>query len=182
MATKIYGVDGQREAILTIPLGNGRNTLQIEFKRGNNQRGAYYRPATHVAASEAEQAMIESSPLFKTGMIRLVKTIETEEDRQKKENPAPARQSRGGRTSNTNTKPENPPTDEGAAGGDDKNENNTEGEGDGSNTVSIPEVKTIEEARVALKAHGANAGVLMNETAMKNYMAKNGIVFPNFEF
>lgn len=177
MATKIYGVDGQREAIINVPLGNGRNSMKVEFKRGNNQRGAYYKPATHMASSEAEQAMIESSPMFKTGFIRLVKTIETEDDvkkaaEQKKKSDTGARNTR---QQSQQTKTETAPEQENEKDNDDTTDAN-------DTTVSIPEVTTIEEARVALKAHGANAGVLMNETAMKNYMAKHGIVFPNLEF
>ena len=175
MATKIYGVDGQREAIITVPLGNGRNSMKVEFKRGNNQRGAYYKPATHMAASEAEQAMIESSPMFKTGLIRLVKTIETEDDVKKA-----AEQKKTSDTGARNTRQQSQQTKQEPAQEDEKENNDTTDAND--TTVSIPEVTTIEEARVALKAHGANAGVLMNETAMKNYMAKHGIVFPNFEF
>ena len=175
MATKIYGVDGQREAIITVPLGNGRNSMKVEFKRGNNQRGAYYKPATHMAASEAEQAMIESSPMFKTGLIRLVKTIETEDDVKKA-----AEQKKKSDTGARNTRQQSQQTKQEPAQEDEKENNDTTDAND--TTVSIPEVTTIEEARVALKAHGANAGVLMNETAMKNYMAKHGIVFPNFEF
>jgi len=177
MATKIYGVDGQREAIINVPLGNGRNSMKVEFKRGNNQRGAYYRPATHMAASEAEQAMIESSPMFKMGLIRLVKTIETEDDVKKA-----AEQKKKSDTGARNTRQQSQQTKTETAPGQENEKDNDDTTDANDTTVSIPEVTTIEEARVALKAHGANAGVLMNETAMKNYMAKNGIVFPNFEF
>lgn len=175
MATKVYGVDGQREAILTVPLANGRNTLRLEFTRGNSQRGPYYKPATYVCVSDAEQAMIETSAMFKTGVIRLVRTIDTVKN---DETPAkPARNS--GKPQKPAPHPESAPISDPApkptpAG-------STDGDA-GNGGMNFPEVTTIEQARVALKAHGANAGVLMNETAMKNYMAKNGIVFPNFQF
>ena len=185
MATKVYGVDGQREAILTVPLANGRNTLRLEFTRGNNQRGAYYKPATYVSVSAAEQAMIESSPMFKTGTIRLVRTIGgSVQD----ETPAsPQKPVRNSRRQQTQTAPvtEPEPTNEiadAAAEGGDNGSMNAAAEGGDNGGMNFPEVTTIEQARVALKAHGANAGVLMNETAMRNYMARNGITFPNFKF
>lgn len=173
MATKVYGVDGQREAILTVPLANGRNTLRLEFTRGNNQRGAYYKPATYVSVSAAEQAMIESSPMFKTGTIRLVRTIGSSVQEE-----TPAEPSRPGRN---NRKPQAEAAHTSASEiKDEKTVAPDESTDNGG--LSFPEVTTIEQARVALKAHGANAGVLMNETAMRNYMTKNGIVFPNFKF
>lgn len=187
MATKIYCVDGQREAVITVPLANGRNAIRMEFTRGNSQRGAYYRPATCVIADRAKQAMIESSAMFKTGFIRLYKTIGKEEPL-----PQPKKTARTGRNlaadSPTDTAPITPadetpatPADSTpAAPADETQANNAPA--DVAADTTYANVKTMEDARVALKQHGAKAAVLLSETAMKNYMAANGIVFPNFEF
>lgn len=183
MATKIYCVDGQREAVITVPLANGRNSIKMEFTRGNSQRGAYYRPATCVIADRAKQSMIESSPMFRTGFIRLYKTIGKEEPL-----PQPKKNQRSGRTSaaggqnaaGATTAPAGGAPEFTAAPADETQGNNEQA--NSANDGTYANVKSIEDARVALKQHGANAAVLLSETAMKNYMAKNGIVFPNFEF
>ena len=170
--TKIYGVDGKREAVMMIPLGNGRNEMQVTFKRGNDLRGANYRPATYACANEIEQLMIESSSLFQTGVIRLIKVIGTSEpaaENKKKDKRAGRANSNAGGT-NPNPQENGSVTDTGVE------------PPDGDEVSVIPEVTTIEEARVALKARGANAGVLMNKSAMKNYMIANKIKFPNFNF
>ncbi len=178
MATKIYCVDGQREAVITVPLANGRNAIRMEFTRGNSQRGAYYRPATCVIADRAKQAMIESSAMFKTGFIRLYKTIGKEEPlpQPSKKSSAPA----DNKKDNEEAAPDTAQADNTAAGpGDETQANNAPDEGCG---ITYANVKTIEDARLALKAHGAKAAVLLSVTAMKNYMAREGIVFPNFNF
>lgn len=183
--TKIYGVDGKREAIMMIPLGNGRNEIQVTFKRGNDLRGANYRPAIYACANRIEQLMIESSMLFKTGVIRLIRVIGTAEsvgDQTKKDKPRTGRNNRGANKNGDNTNSENTEgTVEGSGSSLDAG-SNADNTPNGDDVTMIPEVKTIEEARLALKARGANAGVLMNKTAMKNFMTANKIKFPNFNF
>lgn len=185
--TKIYGVDGKREAVMMIPLGNGRNEIQVTFKRGNDLRGANYRPATYACANRIEQLMIESSALFKTGVIRLIKVIGTAEtvtETKKRNN------RNGGRATGSDSKSNSQTTgnNNDAPNPTGSNDNNADAGGNTTLTpnadgvTEIPEVTTIEEARVALKARGANAGVLMNKSAMKNYMVANKIKFPNFNF
>ena len=179
MATKIYCVDGQREAVITVPLANGRNAIRMEFTRGNSQRGAYYRPATCVIAYRAKQAMIESSAMFKTGFIRLYKTIGKEEPLPQPKNTKPAK---GAVAQQAEPKTPAKPADEAPTAPAEETQANSFPADAALSEVPYAYVKTIEEARKALKEHGANAGVLLNVTAMKNYMAANGIVFPNFEF
>lgn len=183
--TKIYGVDGKREAVMMIPLGNGRNEMQVTFKRGNDLRGANYRPATFACANRIEQLMIESSSLFKTGVIRLVKVIGTAEpvETKKKGTNRTGRENKGAGNSTAanpsptpdNTVLDNNAGDNSGAGGNDTTPN-------AATVTEMPDVKTIEDARIALKARGANAGVLMNKSAMKNFMVANKIKFPNFNF
>lgn len=190
MATKIYGVDGQREAIITVPLANGRNTLKLEFTRGNNNRGAYYRPATCVIADKARQDMIESSPMFKSKMIRLIKVIGTNKPVQESEKKPvrsnarlaalAAEKKRREEAANQNNKTAS--VNEADVNQSEESQANSAPADVNANNVPYAGVKTIQDARVALKAHGANAGVLMNVSAMKNYMAANNIEFPNFKF
>lgn len=62
--TKIYGIYGVRQALIQIPVGDGKAYLMREFTKGNPQGGPYYRPATYVSVDTTEQAMIENSKLF----------------------------------------------------------------------------------------------------------------------
>lgn len=183
MATKIYGVDGQREAIITVPLANGRNSLKLEFTRGNNNRGAYYRPATCVIADKARQEMVESSPLFKNKLIRLVKTIGTdkpvEQTEQKKKPAISAAKAAALAAEKQKREAAAQAAAEAAAQADEQPAPVADND---EKTTVMDDVTSMEEARLALKKHGAKAAVLLSETAMKNYMARNNIVFPNFEF
>ena len=123
--------------------------------------------------------MIESSAMFKTGFIRLYKTIGKEEPlpQPSKKSSAPADNKKEGEKAAPAK-----PADEAPTAPAEETQANSVPADAAPSEVPYAYVKTIEEARKALKEHGANAGVLLNVTAMKNYMAANGIVFPNFEF
>lgn len=51
-----------------------------------------------------------------------------------------------------------------------------------SKTTEYPDVKTIEQARAVLKSLGAKATVLTKPEGMIDFMHKQGISFPNFNF
>ena len=48
--------------------------------------------------------------------------------------------------------------------------------------MEVPGVITLDEAIAYLKAHGAKAVNLASDTAIKKYMAKIGVTFPNATF
>ena len=48
--------------------------------------------------------------------------------------------------------------------------------------TEVPGVESREDAIAYLKAHGAKAVNLKDDESIKKFMAKSGVVFPNFEF
>lgn len=174
--TKIYGIYGVREANICIPLGNGRNSMQREFTRGNPQQGAYYRPATYMSVTKAEQDMIESSPLFgkKIKLVRTCDDGEQQEEQRAAESPKPTRTERRASgpvkivqpvettTPVTQTAPVTDPDPQ------------TDGEFE-----VHEEITTREELVAFLKTRGAKATVLASDEKIAQFIADQGFSFPN---
>lgn len=160
MATKVYGISGKTTVEINIPVG--RALLSLTFENGSLDRKTY-KPATYSTNKKAIQDMIEGSPLFgKT--IKLYKVYGNDETEAKVAAPAP--------------KPAVPKKVKPApARPEPVNEANKEWEDadDPSNSVT-----TREEAMAYLKKNGAKATDLIDDDAMKAYMAKSGITFKNF--
>ena len=170
MATKVYGISGKTTVEINIPVG--RALLPLVFENGSLDRKTY-KPATYSTNKKAIQDMIEGSPLFgKT--IKLYKVYGSEEPAAKvvakvaapaaprRPKPAPGKP----KPAPAPAEPEN----------EDKNEDKKEeAAADPSDAVT-----TREEALVYLKKNGAKATDLIDDDAMKAYMAKSGITFKNF--
>lgn len=71
---KFYGIYGKTTALVRIEANGGKAYLQCEFKRGNPNPGAAYRPAVYVSSSRSEQDIIENSPYFGR-LIKLIRVI-----------------------------------------------------------------------------------------------------------
>lgn len=149
---KVYGIHGRTTAIIRIPVDKaGRAFLECEFGRGRMGAGPANRPATYATNDPVKQSIIENSPMFSSGGIKLVRTYEEE---------APAQISGPAKST---AKSASPKKDEGQPVGD------------------VPGVTSREEAIAYLKAHGAKAVNLRDDEAIKNYMTKIGANFPNIE-
>ena len=174
--TKIYGIYGYRELNIHIPLGNGRNYIQREFTRGNPQQGAYYRPATYVSSDVAEQAMIESSPMFGR-QIKLIRTCDDGDGAQTQPVQAvkPAvKVSRSSRGPVKVVTPAPTPTPAPAPVAE-----QADGSQSGDETEVHGEITTREELIPFLKARGAKAAVLLDNDKMAQFIADNNLSFPN---
>lgn len=135
---KVYGIHNRTQAIIKVPLNNGRAWLECEFKHGRIGAGMGNRPATYPTSDVTEQNIIEDSPLFGT-LIHLVRVAGAD---------APKR-------------PDTPAV---------------------SQPVPYPDVTSKDEAIAFLKAHGAKAINLKSDDAIKNYMEKISVTFPNLSF
>lgn len=164
--TKIYGIYGFTQAKIQVPIGSGAAYLMLEFTKGNTQPGPYYRPATYVSASRTEQQMIENSPIFGHKII-LYKSFGEEEVEQPKTQNAPNPLANPVPKVAKPAEPSPAPTQEKTPAPE---------------MASYPDVTNIDEARVVLKSAGAKATQLASEDAMKKFMEKKNIVFPNFNF
>ena len=166
MATKVYGISGKTTVEINIPVG--RALLPLTFENGSLDRKTY-KPATYSTNKKAIQDMIEGSSLFgKT--IKLYKVYGSEEPAAKvvAKVAAPAA-SRRPKPAPGKPKPAPAPAEP-------ENEDKKEEEvADPSDAVT-----TREEAMVYLKKNGAKATDLVDDDAMKAYMAKSGITFKNF--
>lgn len=61
---KIYGIHGRTQALIKVPVNNGKAWIECEFKHGRIGAGIGNRPATYPTADVTEQNIIENSPLF----------------------------------------------------------------------------------------------------------------------
>ena len=140
----------------------GRTTVELTLQVGKAtlplifERGCLdrknFRPAVYMTSKPAIQAMIENSPLFGT-TIQLVRTFGAREQVETTSAvSAPA--------------PAANPAEPKLA----------------PSATEAPEVTSLAEAAAYLKAHGAKAANVASEDAMKKYMVKIGVTFPNFNF
>jgi len=136
---KIYGIHGRTQALIKIPVNNGRAWLECEFKHGRIGAGIGNRPATYPTRDETEQNIIENSPFFNNGIF--LHMVAGDNDGKKAEQA-----------------PEQPAL------------------------KAEPSVFSREEAVAYLKANGAKAANLKDDTAIQKYMEKIGVFFPNFSF
>lgn len=136
-----------------IKLPVGKATLPLVFTRGCLDR-KNYRPATFLTNKKAVQDMIENSALF-GGAIKLVKVYGAEEPAEPAPKPA-AKQA-------AKPAPKEEPAKEAAP-------------------TEYPEVTTKEQLIAAVKAHGAKAAVLADETKLKQFIDHKGLSFPNYQF
>lgn len=61
---KVYGIHGRTQALIKVPVNNGRAWIECEFKHGRIGAGIANRPATYPTSDSTEQNIIENSPLF----------------------------------------------------------------------------------------------------------------------
>lgn len=146
-----YGIFGMVEQSTLIPAGNSR--MRIDFTGGSvTVRGI--EPATFTTDNLAVQKAIESSPLFHSGRIQLVKQYcigETE---------APADSRRREQTA-----------DEAVP------------EAGSILCVNYPDVRNVQQAREVLMAepYGLTLGQLGNKEQIKAEAEKLNITFPNWK-
>jgi len=131
---KIYGIHGRTQALIKVPVNNGKAWIECEFKHGRIGAGIANRPATYPTSDITEQNIIENSPLFGHLIFlhRLAAASET------KAEPVSA--------------------------------------------VAVPSITSREEVVAYLKSNGAKATNLKDDAAIKKYMEKIGVFFPNYEF
>lgn len=156
MSTKIYGIFGYREVVMHVPVGKAK--LPLTFTNGVPARGVNYRAATYVSVSSLEQAMIENSPQYKTGMIKLIKKFGEDKplnEEKGKEEKAPEEDNTSKEVKDSKKKEEK---------------------------KSYPKIVNMSGAIITLKANGATAGILKDPNAMKAFMEEKNIEFPNFSF
>lgn len=156
MSTKIYGIFGYREVVMHVPVGKAK--LPLTFTNGVPARGVNYRAATYVSVSSLEQAMIENSPQYKTGMIKLIKKFGEDKplnEEKGKEEKAPEEDNTSKEVKDSKKKEEK---------------------------KVYPKVENIGAVKLILKTNGATADILRSPDAMKQFMEENGIEFPNFSF
>ena len=158
--TKIYGIYGRTTAIVKVPTGSGKAYIEVEFSRGIPNAGPNYRPATYATSDPVEQSILEKSSLF--GSLYTIYRVREDADA------APAK-----------PQPVNKPATAGKAKSV-ANEKAVIKEIPEANAVE--EVKTKGEALEYLKQHGAKANNLKSDDAIKAFMAKIGVTFPNVEF
>ena len=152
---KVYGIHGRTTAVIQIPIDKaGRAYLECEFGRGRMGAGPANRPATYATRDETKQAIIENSPLFASGKIKLVRAYEEEKPVKAKTGAAPRSKAAAGIT---------PPAPKPEPLG------------------PVEGVTSREEAVEYLKAHEAKATNLKDDESIKSYMAKIGVTFPNLE-
>lgn len=77
MLKKFYGVPGKIETVMVIKCG--KSDVIINFKGGSIMDFAN-KPATYSTDNPAYQAIIENSPQFKRGEIKLLNTINVGDD------------------------------------------------------------------------------------------------------
>lgn len=132
---KIYGIHGRTQALIKVPVNNGKAWIECEFKHGRIGAGIANRPATYPTSDITEQSIIENSPLFGHLIFlhRLAAASEVQD-----EIPAAA--------------------------------------------VAVPSITSREEVVAYLKTNGAKATNLKDDAAIKKYMEKIGVFFPNFSF
>lgn len=155
--TKVYGIYGRTTVELSIPVGKA--TLPLLFERGCLDR-KNFRPAVFMTSKPAIQDMIENSPLFGSTIV-LVRTYGSDEQKaapvKEEKKPAvirkPARRAASGSAGET--------ADDGTA---------------------YPDVDSKAAAMAVLKGLGAKADDLLDDDAMKAFMAKENVSFPNFSF
>lgn len=155
--TKVYGIYGRTTVELTLQVGKA--TLPLVFERGCLDR-KNFRPAVYMTSKPAIQAMIENSPLFGT-TIQLVRTFGAREQVET--------------TSAVSAPIKKAPVEKVATP-------TAAGPNPAPTVTEAPEVTSLAEAAAYLKAHGAKAANVAGEEAMKKYMAKIGVIFPNFNF
>ncbi len=61
---KVYGIHGRTQALIKVPVNNGKAWINCEFKHGRIGAGIGNRPATYPTADVTEQNIIENSPFF----------------------------------------------------------------------------------------------------------------------
>lgn len=61
---KVYGIHGRTQALIKVPVNNGKAWIDCEFKHGRIGAGIGNRPATYPTSDETEQNIIENSPFF----------------------------------------------------------------------------------------------------------------------
>lgn len=135
---KIYGIHGRTQALIKVPVNNGRAWIECEFKHGRIGAGIANRPATYPTSDITEQNIIENSPFF-GNMIFLHRASGSDEPQAAE---APAQKS----------------------------------------LTAVTSVTSKEEAVAYLKANGAKAVNLKDDTAIQKYMEKIGVFFPNYSF
>lgn len=155
--TKVYGIYGRTTAELSIPVGKA--TLPLVFERGCLDR-KNFRPAVFMTSKPAIQDMIENSPLFGKTIV-LVKTYGANVEA------APKKEEKRSiiRRPATRTKEvvDQPSGEEGAP----------------EHGASYPDIDTKAAAAAVLKSLGAKADDLEDDEAMKAFMEKVNVSFPN---
>lgn len=155
--TKVYGIYGRTTAELSIPVGKA--TLPLVFERGCLDR-KNFRPAVFMTSKPAIQDMIENSPLFGKTIV-LVKTYGANVA------VSPKREEKRSIIRRTATHKEavvdQPSGEEGAP----------------ENGGSYAEVDTKAAAAAVLKSLGAKVDDLESDEAMKAFMEKANVSFPN---
>ena len=154
---KVYGIHGRTTALIRIPVGkSGKAFLECEFARGRMGAGPANRPAVFVTGDPIKQEMIENSPQFASGAIKIVRQYADEAPA-----PQPAAPAAAPKKVVAAPKPAAAPA--------------TTAQG----VTVVDEVASREEAVAYLKAHGAKATNLKDDDAIRAYMAKIGVSFPN---
>ena len=71
---KVYGIHGRTQALIKVPVNNGKAWIECEFRHGRIGAGMGNRPATYPTADVTEQNIIENSPLYGP-LIVLVRAV-----------------------------------------------------------------------------------------------------------
>lgn len=140
----------------------GRTTVEINLPVGKAtlplvfERGCLdrknYRPASFITSKKAVQDIIENSSLFGR-MIKLVKVYGNDAP----EEAAPPKKAPAKPVKKAEPVQEAAPTE-------------------------YPDVTTKEQLIAAVKAHGAKANILADETKIKKFIDNKGLSFPNYQF
>ena len=77
---KIYGIHGRTQALIKVPVNNGKAWIECEFKHGRIGAGIGNRPATYPTTDVTEQNIIENSPMF--GQIIFLHNVAAEETKE----------------------------------------------------------------------------------------------------
>ena len=198
---KVYGIIGRTTALLTIPTANRKAFVKAEFKHGRMGVGIASKPATFSTSDPVIQDILEMSPEYTNGMIKLVRAYS---DNGAMLSPAELAKLRkcpamNGIAAVANTKriakkapapveqgvapvelAEEEPVEQGVAPVE-LAEEEPVATADEALAEAIPSVTTYTEAAAFLKSRGAKASEIRSTEAALKYAAKIGVTFPNFK-
>lgn len=205
---KVYGIIGRTTALLTIPTANRKAFVKAEFKHGRMGVGIASKPATFSTSDPVVQDILEMSPEYTSGLIKLVRAYSDNGALLSPVELAKLRKcpAMNGIAAVANTKriakasaapqaqipapvdprmepvelAEEEPVEQGVAPVELAEEDPVATAGEAL-VEAIPSVTTYTEAAAFLKSRGAKASEIRSTDAALKYAAKIGVTFPNFK-